>query len=176
MSHPISTPVSFYTFDHLYPSLTFEPATARIGDVAPNIGIVNFLEKAFLAALCLPLRKTLLPPSRRFWSFVLHLETVLDEDSTEAKAAADFEEVMEAGAERWLRRTCLSHVKHSSTMKNAITLPVLKCDMLFVNGLAPFHARVGLNDDDMPTKRDLIKMYLGDLDQGWGILPSREKE
>jgi hypothetical protein len=68
MTNPVSTPVSFHTFDHLYPSLTFEPTTASIGDVDPNIDIVNFLERAFLAALCVPLRKTLLPPSRRFWS------------------------------------------------------------------------------------------------------------
>jgi hypothetical protein len=61
-------------------------------------------------------------------------------------------------------------------MKNAITLPVVKGDMLFVNDMAMFHAREAFDDGGMPLKRHLVKMYLRDSEQGW-VIPTRiEKE
>ncbi|EPE33005.1 Clavaminate synthase-like protein [Glarea lozoyensis ATCC 20868] len=61
-------------------------------------------------------------------------------------------------------------------MKNAITLPVAKGDMLFVNDLALFHARTGFKDDDIPMKRHLVKMYFRDPEQGWDIPEEMENE
>ena len=61
-------------------------------------------------------------------------------------------------------------------MKNAITLPVVKGDMLFVNDMAIFHARQGFDDGGIPMKRHLVKMYCRDPDKGWEIPPSTEKE
>jgi hypothetical protein len=61
-------------------------------------------------------------------------------------------------------------------MKNAITLPVVKGDMLFVNDMALFHAREGFDDGGMPMKRHLVKMYFRDPEQGWDIPLSTEKE
>jgi hypothetical protein len=63
-----------------------------------------------------------------------------------------------------------------TAMKNGITLPVVKGDMLFVNDMALFHAREGFDDDGVPLKRHLVKMYFRDPDQGWNISPSIEKE
>lgn len=63
-----------------------------------------------------------------------------------------------------------------TAMKNSITLPVVKGDMLFVNDMALFHAREGFDDGGIPLKRHLIKMYFRDPEQGWGIPPSLEKE
>ncbi|KAI4598072.1 hypothetical protein KJ359_003881 [Pestalotiopsis sp. 9143b] len=61
-------------------------------------------------------------------------------------------------------------------MKNSITLPVVKGDMLFVNDMALFHAREAFDDGGLPLKRHLIKMYFRDPSQGWDIPPSLEKE
>lgn len=61
-------------------------------------------------------------------------------------------------------------------MKNSITLPVEKGDMLFVNDLALFHARTGFDDGGIPLKRHLVKMYFRDPEQGWNIPPSMENE
>jgi hypothetical protein len=63
-----------------------------------------------------------------------------------------------------------------TAMKNQITLPVVRGDMLFVNDMALFHAREGFDDGSIPLKRHLIKMYLRDPDQGWNIPPSMERE
>jgi hypothetical protein len=63
-----------------------------------------------------------------------------------------------------------------TAMKNAITLPVAKGDLLLVNDLALFHARTGFDDGNIPLKRHLIKMYFRDPEQGWNIPPSMENE
>ena len=63
-----------------------------------------------------------------------------------------------------------------TAMKNSITLPVVKGDMLFVNDMALFHARTGFDDDNIPLKRHLIKMYFRDPDQGWTIPPLMDNE
>lgn len=63
-----------------------------------------------------------------------------------------------------------------TAMKNSITLPVVKGDMLFVNDMALFHARTGFDDGNIPLKRHLIKMYFRDPAQGWTIPPSMENE
>jgi len=58
--------------------------------------------------------------------------------------------------------------------KNAFKLPAKKGDLLLSNDLALVHAREGFDDGDDVIKRHLIKMYLRDPDQGWGIPPSLE--
>lgn len=62
------------------------------------------------------------------------------------------------------------------SMKNSITLPVVKGDILLVNDMVLMHARQGFDDGGIPLKRHLVKMYLRDPDQGWYISPSLEKE
>jgi len=59
-------------------------------------------------------------------------------------------------------------------MKNAFKLPTKKGDILFTNDLALVHAREGFDDGGDVMKRHLVKMYLRDPDQGWGIPPSLE--
>ncbi|MCJ1314656.1 hypothetical protein MMC25_008338 [Agyrium rufum] len=61
-------------------------------------------------------------------------------------------------------------------MKNSITLPVVKGDMLLVNDMALFHARTGFDDGNIPLKRHLVKMYFRDPEQGWNIPTSMENE
>ena len=61
-------------------------------------------------------------------------------------------------------------------MKHAVTLPVVKGDMLFVNDMALMHARTGFDEGGMTQKRHLVKMYLRDPDKGWEIPSSLEKE
>jgi hypothetical protein len=56
-----------------------------------------------------------------------------------------------------------------TAMKNSITLPISKGDMLFVNDMALFHAREGFDDGGIPLKRHLVKMYMRDPDQGWAV-------
>jgi len=63
-----------------------------------------------------------------------------------------------------------------TAVKNGITLPVVKGDMLFVNDMALFHAREAFDDGNIPLKRHLIKMYFRDPHQGWNIPPSMENE
>lgn len=53
--------------------------------------------------------------------------------------------------------------------KNAITLPVSKGDMIFINDMSVFHAREGFKDGDVNTARHLLKMYLRDRAQGWTV-------
>ncbi|KAL3489020.1 hypothetical protein BJX62DRAFT_239489 [Aspergillus germanicus] len=63
-----------------------------------------------------------------------------------------------------------------TALKNAISLPTRKGDLLFVNDMALFHAREGFDDGDIPLKRHLIKMYFRDPSQGWNIPVSMENE
>lgn len=63
-----------------------------------------------------------------------------------------------------------------TAMKHAITLPVVKGDMLFVNDMAMFHARTEFDDGGIPLKRHLAKMFFRDPDKGWDIPLSMEKE
>lgn len=60
-------------------------------------------------------------------------------------------------------------------MKNSITLPVVKGDMLLVNDMAIFHARHGFQEDNVASNRHLVKMYFRDPEQGWE-LPSGVEE
>ncbi|KAL8952552.1 MAG: hypothetical protein Q9222_001542 [Ikaeria aurantiellina] len=63
-----------------------------------------------------------------------------------------------------------------TAMRNAIKLPVVKGDMLFVNDMALMHARTGFDDGGIPLKRHLVKMYFRDPEQGWELPLALEKE
>lgn len=54
-------------------------------------------------------------------------------------------------------------------MKNAVTLPVRRGDMLFANDMTIMHARTSFDDGGIPEKRHLLKMYLRDPDAGWTV-------
>ncbi|OTA64202.1 hypothetical protein K449DRAFT_25734 [Hypoxylon sp. EC38] len=52
-------------------------------------------------------------------------------------------------------------------MKNSIKLSVVEGDMIYANDMAVFHARDGFENGG--KKRHLLKIYLRDPDQGWGL-------
>ncbi|KAH8655775.1 hypothetical protein BX600DRAFT_552954 [Xylariales sp. PMI_506] len=62
------------------------------------------------------------------------------------------------------------------SMKNSFKVPTEKGDLLFVNDMALVHAREGFDDGADVATRHLIKMYLRDPEQGWGIPPAMENE
>lgn len=61
-------------------------------------------------------------------------------------------------------------------MKNSITLPVVKGDLLFVNDMALMHAREGFDEGGIYLKRHLIKMFFRDPEKNWPIPASVEDE
>ncbi|CCT74741.1 uncharacterized protein FFUJ_10807 [Fusarium fujikuroi IMI 58289] len=59
--------------------------------------------------------------------------------------------------------------------KNAMSLPIARGDMIFINDLAVFHARGKFKDGDASMKRHLLKMYLRDPEQGWTVPQSLQE-
>jgi len=56
-----------------------------------------------------------------------------------------------------------------TAMTNAITLPVIKGDLLFVNDMALMHAREGFDEEGVYLKRHLVKMFFRDPEKDWSI-------
>lgn len=63
-----------------------------------------------------------------------------------------------------------------TAMKNAITIPTGKGDLLFVNDMALMHARHGFDEEGNYLKRHIVKMYLRDPEKDWPIPPAMEEE